>query len=152
MRRYAARYSKISAKHWMVSDEFLHGYSKTRHSPLEGKFLMKVYGIRNCDTVKKARKWLDDRGITYQFHDFKKDGLDQTLLTHWEQLIGWDTLINRRGTTWRKLPENVRDTITSQTARAIMLANPSIIKRPVVEHEGGVVVGFKANEWEALIQ
>lgn len=113
---------------------------------------MNVYGIRNCDTVKKARKWLDEQGITYQFHDFKKDGLDHTLLARWEQQLGWDRLINRRGTTWRKLPEEVRDTISDQSAHAVMLENPSIIKRPVVEHEGTVFVGFNADEWAARIQ
>ncbi|HTN33872.1 MAG TPA: ArsC family reductase [Marinobacter sp.] len=113
---------------------------------------MKIYGIKNCDTVKKACKWLDEQGISYQFHDFKKDGLTQSLLTRWEKLIGWDTLINRRGTTWRKLPEEVRTTINSQSAHAIMLANPSIIKRPVVEYEGVAFVGFNADEWAAHIQ
>lgn len=113
---------------------------------------MKIYGIRNCDTVKKARKWLDEQGIEYRFHDFKKDGLDEALLTRWDQLVGWDALINRRGTTWRKLPEKVRDTINSQSAHAIMLANPSIIKRPVVEYDDSIFVGFKADEWAARIQ
>ncbi|WP_339805470.1 ArsC family reductase [uncultured Marinobacter sp.] len=110
---------------------------------------MKLYGIKNCDTVKKARKWLDENGVAYTFHDFKKDGLDDTLLTCWEQAIGWDTLLNKRGTTWRKLPDEVRDTISAQTAHQIMLDNPSIIKRPVVEHGDEVSVGFSANEWAA---
>lgn len=110
---------------------------------------MKLYGIKNCDTVKKARKWLDENGVAYTFHDFKKDGLDNTLLTRWEQAIGWDTLLNKRGTTWRKLPDEVRDTISAQTAHQIMLDNPSIIKRPVVEHGDEVSVGFSANEWAA---
>ena len=108
---------------------------------------MKLYGIKNCDTVKKARKWLDDNGIAYDFHDFKKDGLDETLLARWEQAIGWEALINKRGTTWRKLPEELRDTIGAQTAHEIMLDNPSIIKRPVVESGDQVSVGFNADEW-----
>lgn len=108
---------------------------------------MKLYGIKNCDTVKKARKWLDENGIAYEFHDFRKDGLDETLLSRWEQAIGWEALINRRGTTWRKLPEELRDTIAAQTAHAIMLDNPSIIKRPVVESGDQVSVGFNADEW-----
>ena len=108
---------------------------------------MKIYGIKNCDTVKKARKWLDEKGVPYEFHDFKKDGLDDTLLSRLEQSVGWETLLNRRGTTWRKLPEDVRDTIDAQSAHDIMLENPSIIKRPVVEHEGSVSVGFSADEW-----
>ena len=80
---------------------------------------MKLYGIKNCDTVKKARKWLDEHGIDHEFHDFRKDGLDDTLLSNWETAIGWDALINRRGTTWRKLPEEVRDTISAQSAHDI---------------------------------
>lgn len=108
---------------------------------------MKLYGIKNCDTVKKARKWLDDNGIAYDFHDFKKDGLDETLLARWEQAIGWEALINKRGTTWRKLPEELRDTIGAQTAHEIMLDNPSIIKRPVVESGDNVSVGFNPEEW-----
>ncbi|RBP26575.1 arsenate reductase [Marinobacter pelagius] len=108
---------------------------------------MKLYGIKNCDTVKKARKWLDDQGISYEFHDFKKDGLSSEKLREWEQAIGWETLLNRRGTTWRKLPDDVRDNISAQSAHDIMLENPSIIKRPVVERDGEVFVGFKADEW-----
>jgi len=112
---------------------------------------MKLYGIKNCDTVKKARKWLDQNGVDYQFHDFKKDGLDDPLLSSWEKALGWEALINRRGTTWRKLPEEVRDTISAQTAHAIMLENPSIIKRPVVESGNEVRVGFNADEWSAWL-
>ncbi|SFR50786.1 arsenate reductase [Marinobacter daqiaonensis] len=108
---------------------------------------MKLYGIKSCDTVKKARKWLDDNGIAHDFHDFKKDGLDEALLSRWERAIGWEALINRRGTTWRKLPEELRDTISAQTAHEIMLANPSIIKRPVVESGDSVSVGFNADIW-----
>ena len=108
---------------------------------------MKLYGIKNCDTVKKARKWLDDNGIDYEFHDFKKDGLNGDLLSRWEQAVGWELLLNRRGTTWRNLPEEVRDTISAQSAHQIMQENPSIIKRPVVERDGQVSVGFNADQW-----
>lgn len=113
---------------------------------------MKLYGIRNCDTVKKARKWLDEQGVAYEFHDFKKDGLDEERLNQWEQAIGWELLVNKRGTTWRKLPEEVRDTINDESAHRIMLENTSIIKRPVVEHEGSVCVGFNADEWATIIK
>lgn len=108
---------------------------------------MKLYGIRNCDTVKKARAWLDDAGINYDFHDFKKDGLDETLLSRWEQQVGWEVLLNKRGTTWRKLPDEVRDNIDAQSAHQVMLDNPSIIKRPVVELGDQLSVGFKADDW-----
>lgn len=110
---------------------------------------MKLYGIKNCDTVKKARKWLDNAGISHDFHDFKKDGLDSKLLARWEQAVGWEALLNRRGTTWRKLPDEVRDNISAQSAHNIMLDNPSIIKRPVVELGDAVSVGFNADEWAA---
>lgn len=113
---------------------------------------MKIYGIRNCDTVKKARKWLDERNLPYEFHDFKKDGLDDALLSRWEEALGWETLVNRRGTTWRRLPEEVRDNITPQSAHEIMLDNPSIIKRPVVEQDGRTSVGFNADEWTAKFE
>ncbi|ONF43828.1 ArsC family reductase [Marinobacter lutaoensis] len=108
---------------------------------------MKLYGIKNCDTVKKARRWLDDQGIAHEFHDFRKDGLSEALLSRWEAELGWEALINRRGTTWRKLPETVRDTMDAQSAHQVMLGNPSIIKRPVVEHNGTVRVGFNADDW-----
>lgn len=109
--------------------------------------MLTLYGIKNCDTVKKTRRWLDERGLDYQFHDFKKDGLSSELLTHWEQAVGWEALINRRGTTWRKLPDTVRDTISAQTAHEVMLANPSIIKRPVVDQDGQISVGFNVDDW-----
>ncbi len=110
---------------------------------------MKLYGIKNCDTVKKARKWLDDANITHEFHDFKKEGLDDALLSRWEEQLGWEVLLNKRGTTWRKLPDDVRDNIDAQSAHKVMLDNPSIIKRPVVEHGGQLSVGFNADDWSA---
>ena len=113
---------------------------------------MKLYGIRNCDTVKKARKWLDDAGIDYEFHDFKKNGLDTDRLSHGEQVAGWEVLLNRRGTTWRKLPDEVRDNISAQSAHDLMLDNPSIIKRPILQNDKILTAGFKANEWQALLK
>lgn len=112
---------------------------------------MKLYGIKNCDTVKKARKWLDDNSIAYEFHDFKKDGLTSEKLSQWEQAIGWETLINKRGTTWRKLPDELRDNMSAQSAHQLMLENTSIIKRPVAERGDGVTVGFNAEEWAVWI-
>lgn len=113
--------------------------------------MIKLYGISNCDTVKKARKWLDDHAIEYEFHDFKKHGLSSEQLAVWEQFVGWEALLNRRGTTWRKLPEDVRDSIDVASAHQLMLDNPSIIKRPVVENQGVVSVGFSAEEWAARL-
>ncbi|WP_372966238.1 ArsC family reductase [Marinobacter sp.] len=110
---------------------------------------MKLYGIKNCDTVKKARKWLDENGINYEFHDFKKDGLSSDKLSEWEKSLGWEALINKRGTTWRKLPEDVRDNMCAQSAHQVILENTSIIKRPVVERGDNISVGFNADEWAA---
>jgi arsenate reductase len=108
-----------------------------------------VHGIPNCDTVKKARTWLDAQGVAYRFHDFKKDGLDAETLRGWMADAGWEKLLNRAGTTFRKLPEADRADLNAEKAVAIMLANPSAIKRPVVTGAGPVIVGFKADEWGA---
>jgi Spx/MgsR family transcriptional regulator len=108
-----------------------------------------VYGIPNCDTVKKARNWLDAQGVAYRFHDFRKDGLDAGMIDGWVAEAGWEKLLNRAGTTFRKLPEEERAALDPGKAKAIMLANPSVIKRPVVTGAGPVIVGFKPDEWAA---
>lgn len=108
-----------------------------------------LHGIPNCDTVKKARSWLEARGIAYRFHDFRKDGIDAAMLGAWVADAGWETLLNRAGTTFRKLPEAERTGLDEGKAIAIMLANPSAIKRPVVTGAGAVIVGFKAEAWES---
>lgn len=108
-----------------------------------------LYGISNCDTVKKARNWLADRGVAYEFHDYKKSGIDRAHLEAWADALGWETLLNRAGTTFRKLPEADKADIDRAKAIDLMLAHPSTIKRPVVEHAGGYLVGFKAVEWGA---
>jgi arsenate reductase len=112
---------------------------------------MKVYGIKNCDTVRKARKWLDEAGLAYEFHDFRKDGLEPELIERWQAIIGWEPLLNRRGTTWRKLPEAVRDNIRADSALQVMLDNPAVIKRPVVEVGGDILVGFDADDWSQTL-
>ena len=106
-----------------------------------------VHGIPNCDTVKKARSWLDAQGIAYRFHDFRKDGLDPAMLRAWVAESGWETVLNRAGTTFRKLPEADRNDLDADKAVAIMLANPSAIKRPVVTGAGPVMIGFKPEIW-----
>ena len=108
-----------------------------------------LYGIPNCDTVKKARTWLADRGIAYDFHDYKKSGIDRAHLETWADALGWDKLLNRAGTTFRKLPDADKADIDRTKAIEVMLAHPSAIKRPVVEHAGGYLVGFKPDEWDA---
>ena len=108
-----------------------------------------LYGIPNCDTVKKARKWLDEKGVGYTFHDYKKEGADPAKLREWVAAKGWETVLNRRGTTFRKLPESDKADLDAARAVALMEAHPSAIKRPVVEHPGGLLVGFDAGEWNA---
>ena len=110
-----------------------------------------VYGIPNCDTVKKARDWLTARGIAYTFHDYNKLGVDPTKLTAWVAAAGWEKVLNRAGTTFRKLAEADKQGLDAAKAVALMAANPSCIKRPVVEHPGRLLVGFKPAEWEAAL-
>jgi Spx/MgsR family transcriptional regulator len=114
-----------------------------------------VYGIRNCDTVKRARQWLTAQGVAHQFHDFKLQGVPGQRLDQWLTGVGWQLLLNRQGTTWRKLDDASKAAaMDSASARAVMLAHPSVIKRPVVEWDGTpdgrVTVGFDAPAWLAL--
>ncbi|HEX2793484.1 MAG TPA: arsenate reductase [Croceicoccus sp.] len=112
---------------------------------------MIVYGIPNCDTVKKARNWLDQKRVAYAFHDYKKQGVPEDRLRDWVAAKGWDVLLNRRGTTFRKLDEVAKADIDAGKAVAIMLAHPSTIKRPVVEHGDDLLVGFDPAAWEAAL-
>lgn len=102
-----------------------------------------LYGIKNCDTMKKARAWLDGHGIAYAFHDYKTDGIDRARLAHWADEVGWEALLNRAGTTFRKLDDAAKESLTPSRAIALMLAQPSMIKRPVLDHGGRLLVGFK---------
>jgi len=112
--------------------------------------MITVYGIKNCDTIKKARKWLESNGVDYQFHDFRKDGLEQEQLKAWVAELGWEVLLNKRGTTWRQLPEETKANIDQDSAIAVMLENPAIIKRPVLDTGALRKVGFKDAEYTAL--
>lgn len=112
---------------------------------------MILYGIPNCDTVKKARTWLDAHGIACTFHDYKKAGADPARLANWCAAAGWETVLNRAGTTFKKLPDADKADLNETKAIALMAAHPSCIKRPVVEHPGGVLVGFKPDAWEAAL-
>lgn len=107
------------------------------------------YGIPNCDTVKKARLWLDGRARPHVFHDYKKAGIDEARLRGWIDAVGWEALLNRSGTTFRKLPDADKTGLDADKAVALMLAQPSMIKRPVIEHGGGLLVGFKPDVWAA---
>ena len=113
--------------------------------------MIELYGIPNCDTMKKARAWLAEHGIDYRFHDYKKEGLDETTLRGWIEQVGWETLLNRRGMMWRKVPPEVREHIDQASAIRLMLETPSIIKRPVlIDDKGRVHVGFKPEQYQAL--
>ena len=104
--------------------------------------MVTVYGISNCDTIKKARKWLEKAGIDYRFHDYRKDGLTLEQLTFWADQLGWEQLLNRRGTTWRKLPEEQKANIDQDSALALMLEHPAMIKRPLVVTADSQILGF----------
>lgn len=104
--------------------------------------MLKLYGIKNCSTMKKASDWLRDQGLEFEFHDYKKQGLEAARLQAWVAELGWETLINRRGTTWRKLPEAEREGINEARAIELMLAHPSLIKRPVLDLGDRRLVGF----------
>jgi len=111
-----------------------------------------LYGIKNCDTVKKARRWLDDHDIDYRFHDFRVDGVNDKQLARWTKLLGWETLLNRRGTTWRGLDETRRSQISdARSAIEAMCAQPALIKRPVLEIDNTVHVGFKPEDYATLL-
>ncbi len=111
-----------------------------------------IYGIPNCDTVKKARKWLESRELEYVFHDFKKEGVDPANLQEWISAKGIDTVLNRRGTTFRKLSESEKaDAADEAKAAGLLVQHPSMIKRPVAVHPGGTLIGFKEDEWSAAL-
>ena len=110
-----------------------------------------LYGIPNCDTVKKARVWLDARGVTYDFHDYKKAGIDEARLRGWVDELGWETMLNRAGTTFRKLPEGDKQGLDADKAVALMLAQPSMIKRPLLDLGDRRIAGFKPEIYDAAI-
>jgi arsenate reductase len=110
-----------------------------------------IYGIKNCDTMKKARAWLDQRGVAYTFHDYKAAGIERALLEDWSRQVGWETLLNRAGTTFRKLAEADRTGLDEKKAITLMLAQPSMIKRPVLDIGGRLLVGFKPADYEARL-
>jgi arsenate reductase len=107
------------------------------------KMTATIYGIKNCDTMKKARGWLDSHGVAYGFHDYKTEGIAKDTLKHWADELGWETLLNRAGTTFRKLPDSDKEGLNERKALALMLAQPSMIKRPVLDLGGKLLVGFK---------
>jgi len=111
-----------------------------------------IYGIPNCDTVKKARKWLDANGVEYAFHDYKKEGAEAAKVARWIEAKRVETVLNKRGTTFRRLSDDEKaDAADSHKAVALLVQHPSMIKRPVVEHAAGILVGFKEEEWSATL-
>jgi arsenate reductase len=112
--------------------------------------IVTIHGIKNCDTMKKAFAWLDAHGVAYDFHDYKKAGVTDAQLSRWSDAAGWETVLNRAGTTFRKLPDGDRQNLTRDKAIALMIASPSMIKRPVLEIGGTVEIGFKPERYEGL--
>jgi arsenate reductase len=111
-----------------------------------------IYGIKNCDTMKKARAWLDQHGVAYAFHDYKAAGIERDRLERWSKTVGWETLLNRAGTTFRKLPDKDKAALDAKKAIALMLAQPSMIKRPVLDLGGGkLLVGFKPETYAEAV-
>ena len=115
------------------------------------KAAVTIYGIKNCDTMKKARAWLDDHGVTYDFHDYKSAGIDRDRLKTWCKTLGWETVLNRAGATFRALPDADKSGLTEAKAITLMLAKPSMIKRPVLDLGGRLLVGFKPEVYETSI-
>ena len=110
-----------------------------------------MYGIKNCDTIKKARKWLEENKVAYEFFDYKKEGVSAELADGFVKELGWEALINKRGTTWRNLPEDTKNNIDETVAKQLMMENPSIIKRPLLDTGTKKILGLKADEYQALI-
>lgn len=111
-----------------------------------------LYGIPNCDTVKKARQWLDSNGTAYRFHDFRKDGLTEPEVKRWIDALGWETVLNRKGTTWRQLPEDVRNSVSDKNIAKLLVEHPTLIKRPVLETGTQIHCGFKADDYQSLLK
>ena len=109
-----------------------------------------IYGIKNCDTMKKARTWLESHGIEYDFHDYKVSGIEATKLVGWLKVVGWETLLNRAGTTFRKLPDRAKQNLDEAKAIKLMLEQPSMIKRPVLERGKTLLVGFSPDKYATL--
>ena len=114
--------------------------------------MLNLYGIKSCDTMKKARTWLEDHGIEYHFHDYKTAGIDQATLKQWCKQVGWEVLLNRTGTTFRKLPDADKTILDETKAITLMLAQPSMIKRPVLVGNKQILVGFKPKDYATLLE
>ena len=114
--------------------------------------MLKIYGIKACDTMKKAFTWLDAQGIDYQFHDYKQEGAPAAAVKRWIKQLGWEVVINKRGTTWKKLPQTRRDAMNPADALAAAQENPSLIKRPIIEQGTILLAGFNPDEWQQTLK
>ena len=114
--------------------------------------MVTLYGIKNCDTIKKARNWLSDNAIDYRFHDFRADGLDAATVENWLQQLDWEIVLNRRGTTWRKLDPEVQAGTDRDNVVALLLEHPAMIKRPILDVDGTFTVGFKAEQYQNIFK
>lgn len=112
---------------------------------------MKIYGIKNCDTVKKARRWLDEKGLDYEFHDFRADGLTLEMIERWQQSVDLNTLLNRRSTTWKNLDADQRDNLKTEDIQDLLVTHPTLVKRPVLETGGKAIVGFNDKTYSNLL-
>jgi arsenate reductase (glutaredoxin) len=110
-----------------------------------------IYGIRNCDTMKKARSWLETHGVACEFHDYKVSGVDRVTLQRWAKSVGWEALLNRAGTTFRKLPDSAKENLDERKSLTLMLEQPSMIKRPVLECGKTLLVGFSVQQYSGLV-
>lgn len=111
-----------------------------------------LYGIKNCDTVKKARRWLDEQHIKFQFHDIRADGLTAEVLTRWIQSLGWEIVLNKRGTTWRKLEPSVQQQVNESNIIELLLEHPAMIKRPILDIDGNITIGFKSEHYHRVFK
>ena len=114
--------------------------------------MITLYGIKNCDTIKKARNWLTDNGIEYKFHDVRADGIDAASIEQWIEQAGWETVLNRRGTTWRKLESSVQESNNRDNVSALLAEHPAMIKRPVLDIDGRITIGFKAENYQSIFE
>jgi Spx/MgsR family transcriptional regulator len=116
--------------------------------------MIKLYGLSpsTCDTVKKAKKWLESEEIAFEIHDYRKVGIDETMLRRFCDTLDWEQVLNKRGTTYRKLPQEQKDTLTKESAIALMLEQPAMIKRPILDIDGALYIGFKAEQYSSIFQ
>ena len=112
---------------------------------------MKLYGIPNCDTVKKARNWLDKHNLDYDFHDFRKDGVDEALISQWIAELGWEQIVNKRSTSWRNLPDDTKASMNAVLAIQEVMTQPTLIKRPVLQTKQNLVIGFNDKTYQELL-